>query len=39
MLFEGTLSPIGGDLQPDLSRPGLGIEFKRKDAEKYRVTI
>jgi L-alanine-DL-glutamate epimerase-like enolase superfamily enzyme len=39
MLFEGTISPIGGDLQPDLSRPGLGIEFKRKDAEKYRVTI
>jgi L-alanine-DL-glutamate epimerase-like enolase superfamily enzyme len=39
MLFEGTMSPIGGDLQPDLSRPGLGIEFKRKDAEKYRVTI
>jgi L-alanine-DL-glutamate epimerase-like enolase superfamily enzyme len=39
MLFEGAMSPIGGDLQPDLSRPGLGIEFKRKDAEKYRVTI
>jgi L-alanine-DL-glutamate epimerase-like enolase superfamily enzyme len=24
MLFDGTLSPVGGDLRPDLSRPGLG---------------
>jgi hypothetical protein len=22
-------------LRPDLSRPGLGLTFKRKDAERY----
>jgi L-alanine-DL-glutamate epimerase-like enolase superfamily enzyme len=35
MLFEGTLTPVDGALHPDRSRPGLGIEFKRADAEKY----
>ncbi len=37
LFFDGVLSPAGGALQPDPSRPGLGIEFKRKDAERYRV--
>jgi L-alanine-DL-glutamate epimerase-like enolase superfamily enzyme len=37
MLFDGVLSPTDGALHPDLSRPGIGLEFKRKDAEKYRV--
>jgi L-alanine-DL-glutamate epimerase-like enolase superfamily enzyme len=37
MLFDGTLTPVEGVLQPDLSRPGLGLEFKRKEAEQYRV--
>lgn len=35
MLFEGTLSPEGGYLRPDRERPGLGLELKRADAEKY----
>lgn len=35
MLFEGTLSPEGGALRPDRSRPGLGLELKRADAERY----
>jgi L-alanine-DL-glutamate epimerase-like enolase superfamily enzyme len=35
MLFEGTLSPEGGRLRPDPSRPGLGIELKRSEAEQY----
>jgi hypothetical protein len=35
MLFEGTLSPEGGYLRPDPSRPGLGIELKRSEAEQY----
>lgn len=35
MLFDGTLSPTGGALNPDPSRPGLGIELKRRDAEPY----
>jgi L-alanine-DL-glutamate epimerase-like enolase superfamily enzyme len=37
MLFDGALSPIGGALRPDLSRPGTGLQFKWKDAERYRV--
>ena len=35
MLFDGVLSPEGGDLRPDGSRPGLGLELKRADAERY----
>ena len=35
LLFEGTLSPEVGYLRPDPSRPGLGIDLKRADAEKY----
>lgn len=35
MFFEGAVSPVKGALYPDLSRPGLGLEFKRKDAERY----
>ena len=35
MLFDGVLGPEGGDLRPDPSRPGLGLELKRSDAEKY----
>jgi L-alanine-DL-glutamate epimerase-like enolase superfamily enzyme len=37
MLFDGALDPIGGALRPDLSRPGMGLEFRRKDAERYAV--
>jgi L-alanine-DL-glutamate epimerase-like enolase superfamily enzyme len=37
MLFDGALTPVKGVLYPDLSRPGLGLEFKRSDAERYRV--
>ena len=35
MLFDGALPPRDGDLWPDLSRPGLGLELKRADARKY----
>jgi L-alanine-DL-glutamate epimerase-like enolase superfamily enzyme len=35
MLFDGVLSPEGGVLTPDPSRPGLGIELKRADAARY----
>ncbi len=38
MVFDGTLIPKNGLLTPDLSRPGFGLEFKRADAEKFRVT-
>jgi L-alanine-DL-glutamate epimerase-like enolase superfamily enzyme len=37
MLFDGTLDPHEGLLTPDRSRPGLGLELKREDAERYRV--
>jgi L-alanine-DL-glutamate epimerase-like enolase superfamily enzyme len=35
MLFDGVLEPIDGQLRPDRSRHGLGLELKRKDAEQY----
>lgn len=37
MMFDGTLKPVNGKLYPDLSRPGLGIELKRADAEQWRI--
>lgn len=37
MLFDGVVSPKGGALRPDLSRPGTGIELRERDAEKYRI--
>jgi L-alanine-DL-glutamate epimerase-like enolase superfamily enzyme len=38
LLFDGAPVPDGnGMLAPDLSRPGLGIEFKRQDARCYEV--
>jgi L-alanine-DL-glutamate epimerase-like enolase superfamily enzyme len=35
MLFDGALSPVDGALRPDLTRPGLGLEFKRQDAARF----
>jgi L-alanine-DL-glutamate epimerase-like enolase superfamily enzyme len=35
MLFDGAVKPEGGVLYPDLSRPGMGLEFKRADARAY----
>jgi L-alanine-DL-glutamate epimerase-like enolase superfamily enzyme len=37
MLFDGALTAVNGVLRPDLSRPGLGIEFKRTDAASFAV--
>ena len=37
MLFDGTLTPVDGELRPDLSRPGLGLELKRSDAARFAV--
>jgi len=36
LLFDGVLDPVGGSLRPDQSRPGMGLELKRADAERYR---
>lgn len=37
MLFDGILEPTEGDLIPDRSRPGLGLELKRADAKRFLV--
>lgn len=37
MFFDGVITPVGGALRPDLSRPGMGLELKRSDAAKYAV--
>ena len=33
--FDGVRSPVNGQLEPDLSRPGMGIELKRADAQRF----
>jgi L-alanine-DL-glutamate epimerase-like enolase superfamily enzyme len=35
LLFDGALEPRDGALVPDHDRPGLGLELKRADAERY----
>lgn len=37
MLFDGAIRPVNGNLKPDLSRPGLGLEVKRADAEPFQI--
>jgi L-alanine-DL-glutamate epimerase-like enolase superfamily enzyme len=37
MLFDGTLTPTGGVLRPDLSATGNGLTFREADAQRYRV--
>ncbi|MBO9702981.1 MAG: mandelate racemase [Sporocytophaga sp.] len=34
-LFDGATTPENGYLKPDYSRPGIGLELKKKDAEKF----
>jgi len=35
LLFDGVVEPRDGGLYPDLDRPGIGLELKRGDAERY----
>jgi L-alanine-DL-glutamate epimerase-like enolase superfamily enzyme len=35
MLFDGVLTPVDGELVPDRTRPGNGLELKRAEAERY----
>jgi L-alanine-DL-glutamate epimerase-like enolase superfamily enzyme len=35
MFFDGIPELLHGELRPNLSRPGLGIELKRADAERF----
>lgn len=37
MLLDGALRAQSGDLVPDASAPGLGLELKTSDAERFRV--
>ena len=37
MLFDGFAAPKDGAIRPDLDRPGIGVELKTKDAERFRV--
>jgi L-alanine-DL-glutamate epimerase-like enolase superfamily enzyme len=37
MIFEGAIRAQAGSLRPDLSRPGLGLSLRTKDAEPYVV--
>jgi L-alanine-DL-glutamate epimerase-like enolase superfamily enzyme len=35
MLFDGAPVPRDGVIRPDLSRPGIGLAFKRQDAQRF----
>jgi L-alanine-DL-glutamate epimerase-like enolase superfamily enzyme len=35
MFFEGAPKLVDGELRPDLSRPGMGIELKQADAQRF----
>jgi L-alanine-DL-glutamate epimerase-like enolase superfamily enzyme len=37
MLFDGAPVARSGTIEPDLGRPGHGIAFKRKDAERFLI--
>jgi L-alanine-DL-glutamate epimerase-like enolase superfamily enzyme len=39
MLFEGALQPERGLLRPDPSRPGLGVEPRWSELERYELRI
>jgi L-alanine-DL-glutamate epimerase-like enolase superfamily enzyme len=37
LIFDGAPEPEGGCLRPDPTRPGLGLELRRRDAARYAV--
>jgi L-alanine-DL-glutamate epimerase-like enolase superfamily enzyme len=37
LLFEGAARAVGGSLIPAYDRPGLGLELKEAEAERFRV--
>ncbi len=37
MLFDGAPRAENGSIRPDLGRPGHGLEFKFRDAERFRL--
>jgi len=36
LFFDGVNDPHDGSLAPDMTRPGLGLELKRRDVERFR---
>ena len=37
LLFDGVPEPVQGELRPDPTRPGLGLELKRSEAARWKV--
>jgi L-alanine-DL-glutamate epimerase-like enolase superfamily enzyme len=37
LLFDGCIAPKHGYIKPDESRPGIGLVFKHRAAEKYKI--
>ena len=37
MLFDGAPAPVAGAIAPDRTRPGLGLELRTADADRYAV--
>ena len=35
LFFDGVSPPVNGELRPDRSRLGMGIELKKKDVERF----
>jgi L-alanine-DL-glutamate epimerase-like enolase superfamily enzyme len=35
MMFDGAMAPVDGVLYPDWTRPGLGLELRRADAQRF----
>ena len=35
IFVDGVLQPVNGELRPDLSRPGMGIELKQADVQRF----
>jgi L-alanine-DL-glutamate epimerase-like enolase superfamily enzyme len=35
MLFDGAPAVVGGAIRPDLTRPGIGLALKRRDAARF----
>ncbi len=39
LLLDGVLEPVHGALEPDLSRPGIGLDLKQSDAGQFRRSL
>ncbi|MGN6359455.1 MAG: enolase C-terminal domain-like protein, partial [Thermomicrobiales bacterium] len=38
LLFDGVPEPVNGELRPDPTRPGLGLELKRSEAARWKAS-